>query len=159
MFRENWRSVRANRISLLHESDASYPRALQEIPDPPGVLFYTGDIQPVDAMAIAIVGTRHASYYGKNQAHRLAGGLARAGITIVSGLARGIDAAAHRGALEAGGRTIAITASGVMDIYPPEHKGIGIRHLLPRCRNERKSSYVAAQEWHVFHNEIELLPD
>ena len=113
---------RANRISLLHESDASYPRALQEIPDPPGVLFYTGDIQPVDAMAIAIVGTRHASYYGKNQAHRLAGGLARAGITIVSGLARGIDAAAHRGALEAGGRTIAITASGVMDIYPPEHK-------------------------------------
>ena len=113
---------RANRISLLHESDANYPRALQEIPDPPGVLFYTGDIQPVDAMAIAIVGTRHASYYGKNQAHRLAGGLARAGITIVSGLARGIDAAAHRGALEAGGRTIAITASGVMDIYPPEHK-------------------------------------
>lgn len=116
------KTCQAHQITWLLDSDANYPRALREIPDPPGVLFYVGEILPTDAMAVAIVGTRHASQYGKTQAHRLAAGLARAGITIVSGLARGIDAAAHRGALEAGGRTIAVTAGGVLDIYPPEHK-------------------------------------
>ena len=116
------KTCQAHQITWLLDSDANYPRALREIPDPPGVLFYVGEILPTDAMAVAIVGTRHASHYGKTQAHRLAAGLARAGITIVSGLARGIDAAAHRGALEAGGRTIAVTAGGVLDIYPPEHK-------------------------------------
>ena len=116
------KTCQAHQITWLLESDANYPRALREIPDPPGVLFYVGEILPTDAMAVAIVGTRHASHYGKTQAHRLAAGLARAGITIVSGLARGIDAAAHRGALEAGGRTIAVMAGGVLDIYPPEHK-------------------------------------
>ena len=112
----------SNSISILVESEAEYPRLLREIPDPPGVLFVLGELLPVDAMAIAIVGTRHATQYGKKQAHRLASGLARAGMTIVSGMARGVDAAAHRGALEAGGRTIAVTASGVLNIYPPEHK-------------------------------------
>ena len=109
-------------ISLLLEQDSGYPRTLREIPDPPGILFHTGNFQAKDILAVAIVGTRHASHYGKVQAHRLATELARAGMTIVSGLARGIDAAAHRGALEAGGRTIAVTANGVLDIYPPEHK-------------------------------------
>ena len=113
---------RSNGISILHEGQAEYPRILYEIPDPPGVVFVLGELLPLDGMAIAIVGTRHATHYGKKQAHRLASGLARAGMTIVSGLARGIDAAAHRGALEAGGRTIAVTASGVLNIYPPEHK-------------------------------------
>jgi len=112
---------RQNEIEILDESDAGYPKSLCEIPDPPGVLFVRGKLQPSDAMAIGIVGSRHATHYGLAQAERLAGTLARAGLTVVSGLARGIDAAAHRGALAAGGRTIAVLASGVLNIYPPEH--------------------------------------
>jgi DNA processing protein len=108
-------------IDIITESHAAYPRALQEIYDPPGVLFVRGELKPCDALAIGIVGTRHGTQYGLRQAERLAGGLARAGLTVVSGLARGIDAAAHRAALAAGGRTIGVLASGVMNIYPPEH--------------------------------------
>ena len=112
---------RRHGIDILTESDPAYPRVLREIHDPPGVLFVRGKLKPEDALAIGIVGTRHATQYGLRQAERLAGSLARAGLTIISGLARGIDAAAHRGALAAGGRTIAVLASGVMNIYPPEH--------------------------------------
>jgi DNA processing protein len=108
-------------IEILTESDPRYPRMLREIPDPPGVLFVRGALKPADTLAVGIVGTRHATQYGLRQAERLAGSLARAGLTIISGLARGIDAAAHRGALAAGGRTLAALASGVMNIYPPEH--------------------------------------
>ena len=110
-----------NGIDVLTESDAAYPRPLRQIHDPPGVLFRHGEPQPQDEMAVAIVGTRHATRYGLAQAERLAGSLARTGFTVVSGLARGIDAAAHRGALAAGGRTIAVLASGLLEIYPPEH--------------------------------------
>ncbi|MBC8869057.1 MAG: DNA-protecting protein DprA [Planctomycetes bacterium] len=113
---------REHGISIIPEADPHYPRLLHEIHDPPAILFVHGDLGPDDAMAIAIVGTRHATNYGLRQAERLAGGLARAGLTVVSGLARGIDAAAHRGALNAGGRTLAILASGVLNISPPEHK-------------------------------------
>jgi DNA processing protein len=114
----------ANRITILTESDPAYPRMLREIYDPPGILFVRGKILPPDAIAIAIVGSRHATQYGLAQAERLAGSLARAGITIVSGLARGIDSAAHRGALAAGGRTLAVLGSGVLNMYPPEHAGL-----------------------------------
>ena len=113
---------RENQVTILTESDPRYPRLLREIHDPPGVLFVRGSIQPQDGMAIAIVGTRHATQYGLGQAERLAGSLTRAGLTIISGLARGIDAAAHRGALAAGGRTLAVLGSGVLNIYPPEHQ-------------------------------------
>jgi DNA processing protein len=112
---------REHRITLLAESIAGYPDRLKEIPDPPGVLFVRGAMVPSDGLAVAIVGTRHATHYGREQAERLASGLARAGYTVVSGLARGIDAAAHRGALNAGGRTLAVLGSGVLNIYPPEH--------------------------------------
>ncbi|MEN6450864.1 MAG: DNA-processing protein DprA [Thermoguttaceae bacterium] len=108
-------------IAILTEADAGYPRSLREIHDPPGVLFVRGEMKPDDALAVGIVGTRHATQYGLRQAERLAAGLVRAGLTVISGLARGIDAAAHRGALTAGGRTIAVLASGVLNIYPPEH--------------------------------------
>ncbi len=113
---------RQHRIDLLCDTDDAYPRLLHETHDPPGVLFLRGTLTPADAMAVAIVGTRHATQYGLRIAERLGGGLARAGFTVVSGLARGIDAAAHRGALDAGGRTLAILGSGVLNIYPPEHK-------------------------------------
>ena len=108
-------------IQILLETSADYPRNLREIHDPPGVLFVRGSIEPPDQLGIAIVGSRHATQYGLAQAQRLAESLARAGLTIISGLARGIDAAAHRGALAAGGRTLAILGSGVLRIYPPEH--------------------------------------
>jgi len=112
---------RRHGIAILTEKDDGYPRLLREIHDPPGVLFLRGDLKSTDQLAVGIVGTRHGSQYGLRQAERLAGSLARAGLTIVSGLARGIDAAAHRGTLQAGGRTIGVLASGVLNIYPPEH--------------------------------------
>ena len=108
-------------IQILTRSADAYPRLLQEIPDPPGILFLQGKLQAADALAIAVVGSRNATRYGLTQAQRIATGLAQAGITVVAGLARGIDAAAHRAALGAGGRTLAIMGGGLLKIYPPEH--------------------------------------
>jgi DNA processing protein len=112
---------RRHQIRVILDTDDDYPSPLKEISDPPGLLFVRGRMLPQDLMAVAIVGSRHATHYGLHQAEKLAGSLARAGLTIVSGLARGIDAAAHRGAMTAGGRTLAVLASGVTNIYPPEH--------------------------------------
>lgn len=111
-------------VTIVADTDAAYPRLLREVHSPPAFLFVHGELKPEDALAVAIVGTRHASSYGRQQAERLAAGLARAGLTIVSGLARGIDAVAHRAAIQAGGRTLAVLGSGVLNIYPPEHKGL-----------------------------------
>jgi len=94
---------------------------LREVCDPPGVLFVRGKLLSEDGLAIAIVGTRHPTTYGRQMAERLAGGLARAGLTVISGLARGVDGVAHRSALAAGGRTVAVLGSGVLNVYPPEH--------------------------------------
>lgn len=113
--------AREHGLRVLLPSSPDFPRLLREIPDPPGVLFVRGEIEPADAMAVGIVGTRRASLYGKQTAEKLAAALARAGVTVVSGLALGIDAAAHKGALAAGGRTIAVLASGVLNVFPPEH--------------------------------------
>ncbi len=108
-------------IEVVPLADERYPPSLVNLPDPPGVLYQQGALQASDRQAIAIVGTRHATPYGLAQAKHFAYALSRAGYTIVSGLARGIDAAAHRGALDAGGRTIAVLGSGLACIYPPEH--------------------------------------
>ncbi len=116
----------AHNIRILTDQDDDYPRSLREIYDPPGILFVRGQILPQDAIAMAIVGSRHATQYGLAQAERLAASLARAGMTITSGLARGIDGAAHRGALAAGGRTIAVLGSGVLNLYPPEHAELSL---------------------------------
>jgi len=113
--------ARANNVQILLESHADYPPLLKETHDPPGVLFVRGSLLPGDQLAVAIVGTRHASRYGMKQATALATSLARSGITVVSGMARGIDSAVHRATLAAGGRTIAVLASGVLAPYPPEN--------------------------------------
>ena len=124
---EEIKRCQANNIRIVHRQATEYPRMLREIHDPPGVLYVRGEILPQDQLAVAIVGTRHATDYGRQQAERLASELARAGLTIVSGLARGIDAAAHRGALSASGRTIGVLASGVMNVYPAEHQELADR--------------------------------
>jgi DNA processing protein len=118
---------RQNQIQIIERDGAGYPERLAEIFDPPGILFCQGTIIPADNIAVAIVGSRHATNYGIKTAEKLARGLAMAGITIVSGLARGIDAAAHRGALEAGGRTLAVLGGGLLKMYPPEHADLALQ--------------------------------
>jgi DNA processing protein len=110
-----------HRTELLAFPAPPYPAALATIADPPLLLYLRGTIEARDAQAVAVVGSRKCTGYGIRMAERLAAGLARAGCTVVSGLARGIDAAAHRGALQAGGRTLAVLAGGLSRIYPPEH--------------------------------------
>ena len=109
-------------IQLIFHDESVYPQRLLEIADPPFVLYCRGSLSERDGLAIAVVGTRHGTPYGRRQAERLTGALARAGVTIVSGLARGIDGVAHRAALEAGGRTLGVLAGGLHDVYPPEHR-------------------------------------
>lgn len=105
---------------IRHEHD-EFPKALCTIPDPPRLLYVRGELRAEDQQAVAVVGSRSCTPYGRRMAERLAQGLARAGYTVVSGLARGIDAVAHRAALAAGGRTLAVLAGGLARIYPPEH--------------------------------------
>lgn len=113
---------RANNIEICTLADEDYPRMLREIPDAPPVLFMRGTVTSDDMLSVAVVGSRHATTYGRKQARRLAAGLARAGLTVISGLARGIDGEAHRGALEADGRTLAVLGGGLLALFPPEHK-------------------------------------
>lgn len=109
-------------VRLLPRGAPEYPPPLGDIPDPPCLLYVRGSYAPRDPLAIALVGSRKCTPYGLRVAERLAASLARVGLTVVSGLARGIDAAAHRGALKAGGRTLAVLANGLGQIYPPEHE-------------------------------------
>lgn len=114
-------------IRLVPRGVPEYPRSLAEICDPPTILYCRGEWRPCDNLAVSIVGSRRCTLYGRQQAERLGASLARAGLTIISGLARGIDAAAHEGALSAGGRTVAVLGTGICNIYPPEHKELAAR--------------------------------
>ncbi len=109
---------------LVTWDDPHYPPALLKIDWPPPVLFVRGDLSDGDERAVAIVGTRRPSLYGRDVAARFARELAGRGLTVVSGLARGIDAVAHRAALEAGGRTLAVLGCGIDTIYPAEHRDL-----------------------------------
>ena len=108
--------------------DADYPPLLKNLPDAPPVLYVKGQMTAADReWTVAIVGTRRASAYGRQAAEMLAADLSRNGITIVSGLARGIDAYAHEAALKAGGRTLGVLACGIDQVYPPEHVKLAAR--------------------------------
>jgi DNA processing protein len=113
--------VRAAGIALVGFNDNEYPARLRAIADPPPLLYVKGEFTGADDKAVAIVGSRSASDYGRRVARDLARGLASLGFTVVSGMARGIDGMAHETALNAGGRTIAVLGSGVERAYPPEH--------------------------------------
>jgi DNA processing protein len=109
-------------IRLLVREHAEYPAALLGLVDPPPYLFIRGNVEERDRAAVAIVGTRHATDYGKGIASKFAGDLAQRGVTVVSGLARGVDTQAHRGALDAGGRTFAVCGCGLDVAYPSENR-------------------------------------
>ena len=114
--------VRKNEIKVISIFDKEYPSLLKATYNPPILLYVKGEILPEDTISLGIVGSRLSSYYGLETATRLASCLSRQGITIVSGMARGIDTASHKGALQAKGRTIAVLGSGLGVIYPPENK-------------------------------------
>ena len=111
-------------VKVANWNGAHYPARLKEIHDPPPVLYFLGELIPEDESSVAIVGTRNPTSYGREAASMLSRDLAQVGITVVSGLALGIDGVAHRAALECGGRTIAVVAGGLDSVYPREHTGL-----------------------------------
>ncbi|MCS4136144.1 DNA-processing protein DprA [Salinibacter ruber] len=113
--------------SLVSPWDARFPDRLREIYDPPAFLWMRGTLPEGDRPMVTVVGTRRCTDYGRTQAHHFGAELARRGFTVVSGLAYGIDAAAHKGALDAGGRTVAVLGSGVGHIYPKKHTALAER--------------------------------
>lgn len=119
-----WERIEKQGIKILTWQDEAYPQRLKEIDQPPPVLYVRGDYLPDDLFAVAIVGTRRVTPYGRQITEELSSFLAANGLTVISGLARGVDAIAHQTALKAGGRTIAVLGSGVDKIYPPEHRGL-----------------------------------
>ena len=119
--------VRAFGATVMTQESPSYPRSLREIHAPPIVLYVWGELQERDHHAIGIIGARRTTHYGTESAKKLSYQLSYAGLTIISGLARGIDTAAHQGALAAKGRTIAVIGSGLAKLYPPENAALAER--------------------------------
>jgi len=118
---EELRLAAEHHVRLLCLADAAYPAALKTIYDPPPVLYVRGELAEADAVAVGVVGSRRCTHYGLEQAQRFGQLLGRAGLTVVSGGARGIDTGAHRGALAGGGRTLAVMGCGLAQLYPPEN--------------------------------------
>ncbi len=114
-------------FDVIVRHDSRYPVRLKEVGNPPSVLFVRGSLKPEDGLAVAVVGTRKMTTYGRHTTNKIVRDLASAGVTIVSGLARGVDTHAHRAALEGGTRTIAVMGSGPDIIYPPENRGLAER--------------------------------
>lgn len=112
---------------LITPADAGYPKRLTQIYDPPLALYVQGTLLPQDDRSVAIVGSRRTTHYGQETAERLAAQLARSGVTVLSGLARGIDTAAHKGALKAGGRTVGVLGGGLDCMFPPENAELAAR--------------------------------
>jgi len=116
--------IQAKHIQVLTWDDGNYPQRLKEIDQPPPVLYLRGELISEDSWAVAIVGTRRVTPYGRQVTEEIASFLAANGITVISGLARGVDSIAHTSALRAGGRTLAVLGSGVDRIYPPENRAL-----------------------------------
>ncbi len=116
-------------VRIIARIDPDYPEGLRNIPDAPIVLYIKGELRATDAIAVAIVGSRRCSIYGSEQARRFGELLAGAGVTVISGLARGIDAFAHHGAVDAGGRSVAVMGAGLTEIYPPENRALAEKLL------------------------------
>ncbi len=117
-----WEGIQSHEVNVLTWQDDHYPSRLAECNNAPPVLYLRGEYQPDDEWAVAIVGTRRITAYGRQVAEQIARTLAASGVTVVSGLARGVDAIAHKSAIDAGGRTLAVLGCGVDRIYPPEHR-------------------------------------
>jgi len=117
-----WERIQMLGIDVLTWDDERYPKRLMEIDQPTPVLYVRGKLSPDDDWSVAIVGTRRITAYGRQVAEQIASVMARNGVTVISGLARGIDSVAHKSALEAGGRTLAVLGNGVDLVYPPEHR-------------------------------------
>lgn len=113
-----------NGIKAVGLNEPTYPEMLRETDGAPVIIYITGEVQPCDRYAIAVVGSRKPTHYGASVAEKLSEELASIGFTIVSGMARGVDSLSHKGALRAGGRTIAVLGSGLNVPYPPENKGL-----------------------------------
>ncbi len=122
-----WKNICQKGISVLTWEDKDYPDRLREIPQSPPVLYIRGEIMPEDDWAVAIVGTRRITAYGRQVTEKIAVKMAQAGVTVVSGLARGVDGVAHKAILDAGGRTIAVLGCGLDQVYPPEHRKLAER--------------------------------
>ena len=114
--------LKQKKVSVLTLLDEGYPELLRQIPSPPAVLYLKGEFRKEDNLALAVVGTRKITPYGRQVTMILVSNLVAAGLTIVSGMARGVDSVAHEATLAAGGRTIAVLGSGVNVVYPPENK-------------------------------------
>jgi len=117
-----WEELAAQDVKLLTWEDEAYPRRLRQLDQAPPLLYLRGELKPEDEWAVAVVGTRRVTAYGRQVAEELGDYLARNGITVVSGLALGVDGAAHQAALNAGGRTIAVLGNGIDKVYPPRHR-------------------------------------
>ena len=130
--RYDWKSAAEKELRSLEKiggriltwEEDEYPPSLKEIYDPPPVLYLLGKVVPQDRRAVAVVGSRYPTTYGKIAAEKIAFGLGKFGITVVSGLARGVDSAAHQGVLSAGGRTVGVLGCGIDLIYPPENQDL-----------------------------------
>ncbi|MDP3143088.1 MAG: DNA-processing protein DprA, partial [Candidatus Omnitrophota bacterium] len=116
--------IKKHQVKIISFKDKDYPQNLKTIYDPPMVLYLKGSLLSGDNQAVAIVGSRRASFYGISCAEKFGRELAELGITVVSGMARGIDTASHRSALKARGRTIAVLGNGLSNVYPPENKDL-----------------------------------
>ena len=120
--KKEYNLVQFHHVELLTYKDADFPKLLKEIPDSPLVLYVRGNAKALNTPSIAMVGSRRASAYGLSMAEKFSGELAQAGVTIVSGMARGIDSACHRAALKVKGTTIAVFGCGLCHVFPPENK-------------------------------------